>query len=255
VFLAPGRVHLARYGRGWKPQPAIGHSLACDDAGAAAWQPALDALARGLANLGWQGADASVTVSNHFVRYALVPAAGKLRGEAERGAAARHALRLTYGERADRWRVILGQGGDGAAIAAGMEPEFVDGIATTLAAAGLRPVAIEPFLAAAFNCCRRSIGREPAWLAAAEPGRVCIAYLADGGWRELRSERVRARLGDELPAALERLRLAGGIDAGPGRVLLVARDEQPVDLAPATGWSVERISLEDAAAIPAATAP
>ena len=65
---------------------------------------------------------------------------------------------------------------------------------------------------------------------------------------------LRARLGDELPAALERLRLAGGIDAGPGRVLLVARDEQPVELAPATGWSVERISLEDAAAIPAATA-
>ena len=113
VFFAPGHVHLARYGKGWRHGAPIGNSLACGENGATAWAPALEALARGLANLAWQGADASVTVSNHFVRYALVRAAGKLRGEGERAAAARHALRLTYGERADRWRTILGHGGDG----------------------------------------------------------------------------------------------------------------------------------------------
>jgi hypothetical protein len=246
-------VHLARFGRGWKPAAPIGHSLACGEAGVVAWEPALEALARGVANLAWQGADATVTVSNHFVRYALVPAAGKLRGETERAAAARHALRLTYGERADRWRAILGHGGDGDAIAAGMEPNLVDGIASTLVAAGLRPVAIEPFLATAFNCCRRSIGRGPAWLAAAEPGRVCVAYLAGGAWRRLRSERLRARLEDELPAALERLRLADGIEAGPGRVLLVAREEAQIDFAPTSGWSLEHVRLEDPAAAPVAT--
>jgi len=189
-------------------------------------------------------------VSNHFVRYALVPEAGKLRGEGERAAAGHHALRLIHGERADRWRVVLGYGGDGDAIAAGMEPELVDGIATTIAGAGLRPTAIEPFLAAAFNCCRHAIGRAPAWLATAEPGRVCVAYLERGGWRRLRSERVRARLEDELPAALERLRLADGPEAGPGRVLLVARDEQPLDFPQAGGWSLERVRLDAAAAAP-----
>jgi len=253
VFFGPEHVHLARYGRGWKPQAPTGETLACGAAGANAWQGALAALARGLANRGWQGADAGVTVSNHFVRYALVPAAGKLRGEGERTAAARHALRATHGERADRWRLVLGRGGDGDAIAAGMEPELVDGITATLTAAGLRPCAIEPFLAAAFNGARRSIGREAAWLAVAEPGRVCVAYLEQGAWRRLRSERVRNRLEDELPAVLERLRLADGIDAGPGRVLLVARDEPRVELAPASGWWLERVRLEDAGAAPAAT--
>ncbi len=252
VFLAPEHVHLARYGKGWKPRSAIGHSLACGAGGAGAWQSALETLARGLANLGWRDADASVTVSNHFVRYALVPVTGKLRGEGERSAAARHALRLTYGERADRWQAVLGRGGDGEAIAAGMDPELVDGIASTLAAAGLRPVVIEPFLAVAFNVCRREIGREGAWLAVAEPGRVCVGYLEQGAWRRLRSERVRTRLEDELPAALERLRLADGIDAGPGRVLLVAREEQQVEFAPASGWSLEHVWLEDAGTLPIA---
>jgi len=247
VFVGPGHVHLARYGKGWRPQPGMGLALACGEANGTAWEPALETLARGLSNLRWQGADTRVTVSNHFVRYALVPSAGKLRGEAERAAAARHALRATYGERADRWRVVLGDGGAGStAIAAAIEPELVDGIAAALAAANLRPVAIEPFLATAFNLCRRSIDGRPAWLAAAEPGRVCVAYLDEGGWRRLRTERVRGRLGDELASALERSRLADGVDAGAGRVLLVSRDELQVEFAPGSGWSVERIRLADA---------
>jgi hypothetical protein len=249
VFFGPGHVHLTRYGRGWKPRPEIGLALACGEANGTAWQPALETLARGLDNLKWQGADAWVTVSNHFVRYALVPSAGKLRGEGERAAAARHALRAAYGEHADRWRVVLGDGGaSGAAVAAGIEPDLVDGIATTLAGANLRPAAIEPYLATAFNRCRRSIDGRPGWLAVAEPGRVCVAYLDQGGWRRLRIERVRGRLGDELASVLERSRLADGEDVGAGRVLLVSRDEPQVTLAPGAGWSIEPVRLEDAVA-------
>jgi hypothetical protein len=253
VFLGPGHVHLARYGKGWKPRPGLGLSLACGEANGTSWQPALEALARGLNNLQWQGADARVSVSNHFVRYALVPAARKLRGEAERAAAARHALRAIHGERADRWRVVLGDGGtSGAAVAAAIEPELVDGVAAALAAANLRAVAIEPFLATAFNLCRRSIDGRPAWLAVAEPGRVCVAYFDQTGWRGLRAERVRGRLEDELAAALERSRLADGVDAGAGRLLLVSRDEPQVEFAPGSGWSVERIRLEDSGVTPVA---
>ncbi len=251
VFLGPGHVHLARAARGWRPQPGMGLSLPCGEANGTAWQPALATLARGLGNLKWQGADVRVTVSNHFVRYALVAAAGKLRGEAERAAAARHALRATYGERADGWRVVFGDGGaGGAALAAAIEPELVDGIAGALAAAKLRPVAIEPLLATAFNLCRHAIDGRPAWLAVAEPGRVCVARVDHDGWHRLRVERVRGRLSDELASALERSRLADGVDAGAGRVLLVSRDEPQVEFAPGSGWSVERVRLADAGGPP-----
>jgi hypothetical protein len=247
IFLGPGQVRLTRYARGWRPRPGIGHTIECGVAGGPAWGAALEALGRALAGLRWQHADARVAVSNHFVRLALVPSAGRLRGEGERAAAARHALRATYGESADRWRVVLGHGGDGDAVAAGIEAGLVDGISTTLAAAKLRAIAIEPFLATAFNRCRGSIGRGPAWLAAAEPGRVCVAYLDQGAWRRLRSERLRTGLGDELAAVLERGRLAGGTGAGAGRVLLVSHEDARVDVAPASGWSIERVRLEEAA--------
>jgi len=250
VFFGPGHVHLARIAKGWRPQPGMGVSVACGDA-AGGWEPALEALGRALSGLRWQGADARVTVSNHFVRYALVPSPGKLRGETERAAAARHALRATFGERAERWRVVLGEGHAGDGVAAGIEPELIEGLVATLAAANLRPVAIEPFLAAAFNLCRESIRDAPAWLAAAEPGRVCVARFDHGAWRWLRSERVRSRLEEELPAVLERARLAG--DAGAGRVLLVSREEPQVELAAASGWSLERVRFGAAGAAAAGT--
>jgi hypothetical protein len=252
VFLAPGEVQLARHARGWRPAPGIGHAVECGTADGTAWEPALAALGRALERLAWRGADARVTVSNHFVRYALLRSAGKLRGANERTAAARHALRTTYGERGDAWQVILGDTPGGDALAAAIEPALLDGIAATLHAAKLRPAAVEPFLAAAFNACRGAIGREPVWLAAAEPGRVCIAQLDRGAWRQVRSERLRGRLADELPAALERCRLSAADGAAAGRVLLVSREDPQLGPDDAGAWSFERIALEEAAAAPLA---
>jgi hypothetical protein len=252
VFFAPGEVHLSRLARGWRPQPAQGLSVECATAGAHAWDAALDALAGALSRLGWQGADARVTLSNHFVRFALVRGAGKLSGEVERVAAARHALRATYGERGEGWQAILGEATAGPAVAAAVEPALIEGLASTLLSARLRPAAIEPFLASAFNACRGSIGRDPVWLAVTEPGRACLAHFDGGAWRQVRNERLRAGLEAELPAALERCRLAGGVDAGARRVLLVSRGDPRVDPASANGWSFERVRLDGADLAPLA---
>jgi len=227
----------------------MSQSVDCGEAGGVPWQAALDALGRALGTLAWRSADARVTVSNHFVRFALVPEANKLRNEAERGAAARHHLRAIYGEHVEHWRVVLaGSGADGVALAAGIEPELIGGIVSTLTAANLRPTTIEPFLAAAFNLCRRSIRSDAAWLVVAEPERLCLAYLERGAWRRVRSERLRAPLAEELPAVLERSRLTDGVEAGPGRVLLVSCDEPHVEFPRDSQWSLESVRFDDAGA-------
>lgn len=227
----------------------MSHSVECAESSGGSWQPALDALGRGLGTLGWKGADASVTVSNHFARFALVPDAAKLRDDDERMAAARHYLRTVYGDRAERWRLALGDaGGDGVALAAGIEPELVDGIVATLSAASLRPIAIEPFLATAFNLCRRSIRSAPTWLAVAEPGRLCLAHFDRGAWRRVRSDRVRTSLAEELPAALERSRLVDGVQGGAGRVLLVSREDERVQFPHGSDWSLETVRLDHSGA-------
>ena len=258
ISLGPTRVHLARRARGWRPRVVMSHSVDCEpgegapSAGTsstgAPWQAAVEALGRALGTLAWRDADAFVAVSNHFVRYALVPEAAKLRNDVERLAAARHRLHAVYGEHAEHWRIVLSTPGeDGVALAAAIEPELLAGIVATLTAVNLRPTRIEPLLVTAFNLCWRSMRTAPAWLAVAEPGRVCLAYVERGAWRGLRSERLRSPLAEALPELLERSRLADGIDGATGRVLLVAHEAPipPIEFPTDGRWSLEPVALEE----------
>jgi hypothetical protein len=239
IFLAPDRVDLTRIARGLRPRPGLTHSEPCEpgsDAGAA---PAIAALGRALGVLAWKNAEAAVTLSQHFVRLALVPNAGEAARGAERLALARHQLRLVYGERADTWETVLGEAG----IAAAADPALVAALRATLTSAGIRLGALRPFLADAFNAARPFLPDGAAWLAVVEPGRVCVAHLDGARWTALRSQRVNGAPEATLPGVLEQARLAGGIEADAAEVCVVARDPWPGDLAPAGRWRFRAVPV------------
>ncbi len=244
IFLAPDRVDLTRVARGLRPRPGLTHSQPCaagPDADSAA---AIEALAHALATRAWKNADASVTLSNHFVRLALVPNAGEAARGAERLALARHQLRLVYGERAEAWQTVLGDPG----VAAAVDPALAVALRAALAPAGIALKALRPFLADAFNAARPFLPSGPAWLAVVEPGRVCVAHLDGARWLALRSQRVQGAPEAALPNALEQTRLASGIEADAAEVCVVARDPWPGDLAPAGRWRFRTILAQPARA-------
>ncbi len=244
ILLAPGSVHVARFGKGWSPRAAWSRSMQCTDAAGNTWQPALEALGKVLELQRWNGIGARVVVSNHFARYALVPDAAKLRNTAERMAAARHQLQSIYGEGSESWRIAIGPApAKGALLASAIDAPFLAGISTALSNAGLRALAVEPLIASAFNQCRRRIAAGATWLVVAEPGRVSLAFLDRGAWLKLRVERLRASLGEALPALLERSRLADGESIGAGRVLFVSREPAQIELSRGD-WTIERIVLD-----------
>src|SRR5687768_14967277 len=79
IFFAPQRVELTRRSR---REPRSVHSFDCSPAQEGApWKPALQTLTDALAKLEWgkARAHAQVRLSNHFMRYALVRTAAKLR--------------------------------------------------------------------------------------------------------------------------------------------------------------------------------
>ncbi|MFN0301106.1 MAG: hypothetical protein ACKVQU_12240 [Burkholderiales bacterium] len=244
ILLAPGSVHIARFGKGWSPRAVWSRSMQCTDAAENTWQPALDALGKVLELQRWTGIGARVVVSNHFARYALVPDAAMLRDSAERMAAARHQLQAIYGEGSGSWCVAIGSApSKGALLASAIDAPFLAGITAALSSAGLRPLAVEPLIASAFNQCRRRIAAGATWLVVAEPGRVSLAYLDRGAWLKLRVERLRTALGEALPALLERSRLADGDFAPAGQVLFVSREPAQIEL-PRGDWTIERIVLD-----------
>jgi hypothetical protein len=243
VFLAPDRVDLTWRRRGLRRHVAAACSRDCPPgASAADWRPAIAALGGALEALGGRRADAQVTLSNHFVRFALVPGAGSLARADERRALARHVLRTVFGDHAESWTIALAEPVSGDGVAAGVDSELVAALRAACASASVTLGAVRPFLAAAFDRARPSLAPGAAWFAAAEPGRVCVAHLDGRRWVALRSQRAVDPLPEALALALDQTRLAHGLPAD-GEVCLVMRDAGLAAFDRAGEWPLRSLAL------------
>jgi len=99
---------------------------ACDPAfGAEPWHGALEAL-KGIA---WPRSRVTVVLSNHFVRYALVPWSDAIANAAEEQAYLRHHFAKIHGERAKGWQLRASEAPKGAPrLASAVDSALVDAI-------------------------------------------------------------------------------------------------------------------------------
>lgn len=188
-------------------------------------------LERALVKLRASKARVGVTLSNHFVRYALLSTIDGAR-TAELETVARHQLRAVHGERVDGWRIVVSTIERGkAALAAAIDAEVFNRLSELFSRLHLKLQSIEPLLSAAFNRCHTEVRRKPCWLVVAEPGRVCIAHVAGEKWSCLRNQRLRGAPRQELPRLIEQVRLAEGIGDDASRVVLVTHHHTLVEMA------------------------
>jgi len=160
----------------------IGPAPACQ----APWRGALELLADLLAGAPRLRGEATVVLSNAFVRYALVPHAGRVGAPEERAALARAQLEKLHGERVRDWEVRLGRGAAGApGLAIGVDRALLEGLKAAFAplAQRLRLVSVQPYLMSAFNRWRSLLPTEGGWLVLGEDQRVCVALLDGRDWR------------------------------------------------------------------------
>ena len=175
----------------------------------------------------------SVVVSNHFVRYALVPWSAALSGAAEETAYVRHHFLRVYGERAKAWSFRASPASRGAPrLCSAIDTAFLQEIKNLFAKGKSKLVSLQPELMATFNRWRGKVPAAGAWLVMAEPERACIGLYAKGNWQAVHNAR------GEWLALLERERhrIGGTL---PDRVLLHSPQETPSD---APGWKVERLA-------------
>lgn len=179
IGLAPSEVSLVRE-RGFLRKARLEQTVACDpDFGTHPWDGALAAL---------QGCDrtlrATVVLSNHFVRYAIVPWSDALADEAEEEAYVRHHFAKVHGERARSWALRWSDNGD-SRLASAIDKALLEALRQALP----RLRSVQPYLMAAVNGCRQSIPKAGAWLALVEADRACIALHAGGRWRSVQNAR------------------------------------------------------------------
>jgi hypothetical protein len=127
---------------------------------------------------------ATAVLSNHFVRYALVPWSDALDGHDEEEAYVRHHFAKIHGEPAASWALRWTESGK-ARLASAIDRALLDALRQALP----RLASVQPYLMAAVNRCRNAIPKSGAWLALVEGERACIALHAGGDWRSVQNAR------------------------------------------------------------------
>lgn len=188
------------------------------------WSGALQVLETALAALPERHHDATVVLSNHFVRYGLVPWSEMLGTAEEETALARHYFRSTYGEAVDRWELRVSvEPSASRQLAGAVDRELLADLRSLFAATQARLVSIQPGLMAVCNGHRTELGGD-AWLLMAEPGAICLGLLEHGEFARLRSLRSGPSWEKDLATILTREAYLAEVDDPPQDVLLWTRE-------------------------------
>jgi hypothetical protein len=190
------------------------------------WLAAVDALPSALELAETGKLEVTVIVSNHFMRYALLPWNAELRTEAEWESLARHRLAGVYGSTVEDWMLQSSKTGpQGARVVCAADRGMLDAIVERIGGTGARLMSIQPYLMAAFNRVRGRIGSESCWLVLEERDRLILAMFRDGAWQAIRSRRVDERWQTMLPEILEREHAMLGLDEPCTQALILSEDE------------------------------
>ena len=229
VSLEPDRVALVRVSRGWRRSVRSKHVVAVSPAGASDGWASIEALRQALQDPAWRKADATVVLSNHFVRYALVPWSEHLVTDDEKRAWVEHHFEALYG--APRGPVEHRWSDDrpnAPWLASAVEAQLIAEIGKSFSGTSVRLASVQPYLMAAFNRCRTHLKNASAWIVLPEHGRVCLASIAKGEWQAVTCRSIGADWQGELTRLLERERVLTG--EAPALVLAYAPEVSGLNL-------------------------
>ena len=236
IALLPDRVALARVSRRrLRPQIIAKHVAHCSATavpagsvqgmppGFTSWQPCVAAMQQMLQQPFARDADATVVISNHFVRYALVPWSEHLVRDDEKRAWIGHHFVALYGEPAAACEYRWSDDSPAAAcVASAADGGFIGAIRAAFELTSLRLRSVQPYLMAVFNRWKRHVKGNPVWLLVPETGCVCIASAAGGQWRTIATRNMGPDWQAELPLLLERELLLAEAVGTPTAILAYA---------------------------------
>lgn len=223
VSLEPAAVCWVRLRGAWRPRIDGKRSVEADPAfGQEPWQGALAALRGEAESLRAAPLDVTVVLSNHFVRYALVPAPQGAANEAEELALARFQFAKIHGERARSWEVRLAPERFGAArLACALDAGLTESLKACFPK-GAKPrlVSVQPYLMSAFNHWRARVPEQGAWLLLVEPEHACLGLRAGGAWQAVQNHRGAFTTPGDWTLLVEREKHRTNLDPVPGTLLV-----------------------------------
>lgn len=248
IVLRPDRVVLARMKRELTPRGLKRHVLAIRDLPCAAaggdspWSGALDALQGALPEFAGRKSHATVVLSNHFIRYALIPWSDTLNDAKEEMAYARHSFSEMYGHDFGSWELRVSPGrGCTAQMASAVDARLLGSLRESLGRFEINLKSVQPHLMLACNACHALLRDRSAWLALLEHGNLCLVLLQKGRWSWVRSMRIGNNWHEELPRLLEREAFNANVESEVNDVLLWAPELEETLVVPGGRWRIQNL--------------
>ena len=228
VGLAPDRIYITG---------AKSVDLAANDG---SWNTPVEALAATLKG------EAAVVLADQFVRYALLPYSETLKTAEQWQALATHRFNTLHGPRAAEWQINVTETAPmGPRLACAVDRTLITRLAEVFTAAGLHLASVQPFLVAAFNRIRKSVGNGSCWIVVEEPGRLTLALIQRGMWIAIRGRRADKGWRNVLPEILERESAFLGLSQPVTRVIICAQGEFDTEMYEA--WRTEALGYRELA--------
>ncbi len=244
--LSPDKVAVVRYARGLQSQITLSKSLDCAElqAGQPLWQPALRAMQKLLAEAGGN-ADATVTLSSHFVRYALVPAQADLADEVEEEAYVRFCFSEVFGtanaaQWTFRWAGALAVDQQ---IASAIDTALLTALDEAIGDTDVNLRSVQPYLMSVFNLVRVQMKAAQQWLVLVEPGSANLCAFADGECTSLRTVRLDENWQTALPRLLAREFLIADTGNTTKDLLICAPQRIDLGALQLKGWNVRALGI------------
>jgi hypothetical protein len=229
VALSPRRALAAVFSAGLRPRLLDQRAVACapGTAGGLTWEPALEALRTALETLPHARASAVVILSNHFVRYLLLPWKPEIVTAEEELAFAAARFNQVYGASTQDSVIRVSAAPAGSQrVTSAVERPLLQLLAELLAELGLRAESIQPHLMSAVNAWGGRRLRD-GWVALAEPSLLLLGLRRNGAWISLRSRPLEPAA--PLAAIIEQERRLLGLETAPAEVFLHEADGAVLD--------------------------
>jgi len=182
--LCPDQLQVIGPGKGWRRSAAFSFAETfVPDGHGPPWQAAVDAFQRFLATAETGTGALDVVLSNHFVRYLLVPWSAQIASAEEFRNCAAAMFEEIHGEVSAEWDVTVSAERTGAPrLAAAVDRSLLEAIRTAVGPTRLRLASVQPYLMAGYNrIARARTGRDFVFMLL-EAGRACILAAQEGTW-------------------------------------------------------------------------
>ena len=228
--------------KGWQYQVLDKKTVSFETGADTPWGNAIAKLETVLSGSEIKPKSASVVLSNHFLRYAVVEVDHALQSEAERVAYVKHRFGQLYGASADTWELRLDQEYPGAPFfASAIEGKLIQALREMFERVGVKLQSIQPSLMRVYNQCQLRLQNMNAWFVLFEHGTLCLVWLKNGHPNSVRTIKVGEDWQEKLPEILEREAYLSELDASFKEVFLWSSEAGKFTPPRSVLWKISRM--------------